>query len=173
MPLLHAPKLRHDAEVYRDAIIRWIETLKPDLFVTINFCEAMPLHRVEYLLFAANIRILRHLFKRNWSKKKLQHPVWIACHERTETDHAHVHMFVRYPNINDSTWATYHKLWATIGSEIVGHNIAVNVQNIEPGTSLSTARYATKRFPDITCSLGCPPIPAELPPRMNAPHPAV
>lgn len=149
-------------QAYRASIIEWTEILKPDYFVTINFHAVMPLDRVEHLLFATNKRILRRLFKRSWSKKKSAHPVWIACHERTKQNYAHVHMLVHYPEKTESTWATYHNLWHEIGKKTVGHRIGVQVLNIEPGTSPFVARYATKEIPDITCSPGCPPFPVEF-----------
>jgi hypothetical protein len=105
------------------AIVEWIDTHKPDLFLTINFCRPCTLSRTEYLLCATHRRILQKLLGKTWHKRKSEQPYFFAFIEQTASNNTHAHLLVRRPLTDLVDSNAYCDLWKEEGGRI-SHKIA-------------------------------------------------
>ena len=148
-------KPRHDDAAYRYALHEWARSIKPDWFLTINFCQPYDFIKTEGLLFKCHHRILRHLHGRSYGSKPS--PIWFAFLEKTDSNNAHAHLLVA----NSESWGrfyapltktTYKFLWEIAFEKVCKyaceepHNIDTDIRDITPGTVENVVSYSMKNI---------------------------
>ena len=143
----------HDDSAFRHALHGWAHSLKPDWYLTINFCKPYDFIKTEGLLFKCHHKILRHLHGRHYGNKPS--PAWFAFLEKCDSANAHAHLLVANPLFcsrlyTPLTKTTYRFLWEIAFEKVCRyacekpHNIDTDIRDIRPETISTVVSYSMK-----------------------------
>ncbi len=146
-------ELRHDDRAFRYALHDWARSLKPDWYLTINFCKSYDFIKTEGLLFKCHHKILRHLHGRHYGNKPS--PVWFAFLEKCDSGNSHAHLLVANSPFCSRLYApltmtTYRFLWEIAFEKVCKyacekpHNIDTDIRDLCPGTVKTVVSYSMK-----------------------------
>lgn len=148
---------RPDDREFRNALHGWARSLKPDWYLTINFCKPYDFIKSEGLLFRCHHKILRHLHGRRYGNKhgNKPSPAWFAFLEKCDRGNAHAHLLVANLPFCSRLYApltktTYRFLWEIAFEKVCGyacktpHNINTDIRDIRPKTVKTVVSYSMK-----------------------------